>query len=65
GTSGVMQIKQAGISNEIVAAISAAVSVVLEKDGVKTPFVLKSIKRAKNSRPLWNEASVRDNTRPF
>lgn len=65
GSTGVIQMAQNGISNEVVAAISTAVSLMLEKDGVKTPFVLKSIKRSKNSRPLWNEASVRDNTSPF
>ncbi len=50
-----------GISNETIAAISAGVAVMM--DGA--PVRISSIKRVKETRPVWNYAGVLDNTRPF
>lgn len=53
----------AGVDDEVVAAISAAVAVILSSEG--KGFRLKSIKRTKESRPVWSAAGIRENTRPF
>ena len=54
-----------GISDEVVAAISAAISAVMLAQGNTKPFAIRSIKRVKESRNAWNAAGVADNTRPF
>jgi len=51
-----------GISNEVVAAISAAVACILGPD---KKFSLRSVKRQKSGRSAWNAAGVAENTRPF
>ncbi len=51
-----------GISNEVVAAISAAVACILGPD---KKFALRSVKRQKSGRSAWNAAGVAENTRPF
>ena len=52
-----------GIPGGVIAAISAAVAMMM---GGKA-FSVKSIKRAgtKSSRPVWGQAGVMENTRPF
>ncbi len=54
---------QEGISDEIVAAISAAVTVILSNEGKSCR--IRSVKRSKNNRPAWSAAGIHDNTRPF
>lgn len=54
-----------GISDEVVAAISAAISAVMMAEGNTKPFAIRSIKRVKEARSAWNAAGVMDNTRPF
>ena len=51
-----------GISDEIVAAISAAVACMM---GSGKPFALKSVRRAKETRSAWSAAGIAENTRPF
>lgn len=52
-----------GIEEEVVAVIAAAVAAMSAKSGKK--MVLKSVKTAKPSRPVWANAGIVDNTRPF
>ncbi len=52
-----------GIGLDVVAAITAAVSMMLSAED--KPFRIKSIKRAKDTRPAWNAAGIQENTRPF
>lgn len=54
-----------GISDEVVVAISAAISAMMLAEGNTKPFAIRSIKRVKESRNAWNAAGVADNTRPF
>lgn len=54
-----------GISDEVVVAISAAISAMMLSQGNTKPFAIRSIKRVKESRNAWNAAGVLDNTRPF
>ena len=61
-TKPVMKVED-GISEEVVAAISAAVAVMMSSEG-KT-YQLRSIKRAGKNRPAWSIAGIQDNTRPF
>lgn len=51
-----------GIPGEVVAAISAAVACMMGPD---KPFAVRSVKRARESRPAWNAAGIAENTRPF
>ncbi len=51
-----------GISNEVVAAISAAVACMM---GAGKPFAIRSVKRARGARPVWSAAGIAENTRPF
>lgn len=55
-------IVEEGISDEIVAAISAAVACMM---GSGKPFALKSVRRAKETRRAWSAAGIAENTRPF
>jgi len=52
-----------GISEEVVAAISAAVSVIMSAEG--KAYRIRSVKRTKESRPAWSAAGIQENTRPF
>lgn len=51
-----------GISDETVAAISAAISVIMTNEGNNQPFAVKSIKRTKDARPAWKTAGIQENT---
>lgn len=55
-------IVEEGISDEIVAAISAAVACMM---GSGKSFTLKSVRRAKETRSAWSAAGIAENTRPF
>lgn len=52
-------------ADEVVAAITAAVAMIMTENGVKKPFAIKSIKRTKDARSAWNAAGIQENTRPF
>lgn len=52
-----------GIEEEVVAVIAAAVAAMSAKSGKK--MVLRSVKNAKPARPVWANAGIVDNTRPF
>ncbi len=54
-----------GISDEVVVAISAAISAMMLSQGNHKPFAIRSIKRVRDGRSAWNAAGVADNTRPF
>ena len=55
-----------GLTDDVVAAITAAISVVLSSEGEgNKPFVIKSIKRVREARNAWNYAGLVENTRPF
>lgn len=54
---------QSGISGEVVAAISAAVAMMSAETG--NVLKIKSVKRSKGTRSVWNSAGVLENTRPF
>lgn len=56
---------QDGIGDDVVAAITAAVAVMMSSDGEQKPFAVKSIKRSRDARPAWKTAGISDNTRPF
>ena len=48
--------------DDVVAAISAAVAWML---GSGKGFVVRSIRRVKESRPVWAQAGLLENTKPF
>lgn len=52
-----------GISEEVVAAISAAVAVIMSAEGKSCR--IRSVKRTRTNRPVWSAAGIQDNTRPF
>ena len=52
-----------GVSNEVVAAISAAITVMYSGTGKKP--VIKSVKKAGGKRSAWASAGIADNTRSF
>ena len=52
-----------GVSPEVVAAISAAVAVMLSGEG--KAFRIRSVRRVRESRPVWSMAGLQENTRPF
>ena len=54
-----------GLSDEVVAAITGAVSVILSEEGNNGSFVIKSIKRTRQTSSAWGTAGVIENTRPF
>ena len=54
-----------GLSDEVVAAITGAVSVIISEEGNNGSFVIKSIKRTRQTSSAWGTAGVIENTRPF
>lgn len=61
-TEVVLEISSEDDSDEVVAAITAAIAVVLEAEGNKNPFVIKSVKRVSGIRNVWNQAGLIENT---
>ena len=53
------------LNDEVVAAISAAISMMMLAEGNTKPFAIRSIKRVKETRNAWNTAGVMENVRPF
>lgn len=54
-----------GLSDEIVAAIMGAISVILAEEGNQNSFVIKSIKRTRKPSGAWRNAGILENVRPF
>ncbi len=52
-----------GIEEETVAAIMAAIAVAM--GGEAKNYAVKSIRRSNGGRPVWAQAGLADNTRPF
>ena len=52
-----------GIEEKTVAAIMAAISMVMGGDAKS--YAVKSIRRSSVGRPVWAQAGLADNTRPF
>lgn len=52
-----------GIDEEVIAVIAAAIMAMSAKSGKK--LALKSVKHAKPIRPVWANAGIAENTRPF
>lgn len=61
----VVEVASDGLTDEVVAAIMAAVSAVLAEEGDEKPYVIKSIKRVRKNRFAWGKAAAVENTRPF
>lgn len=53
-----------GLTDEVVAAITAAIACVMTENGAVKPFRVKTIQRI-GSRNVWNMAGLMENTRPF
>lgn len=51
--------------DEIAAAITAALAVILAEEGAGKSFVVKSIKRVRNGGSAWRNAGLADTVRPF
>lgn len=59
----IVQSSEDAVSPEVVAAISAAIAVMLGGEG--KAFRIRSVKRIRESRPVWSTAGIQENTRPF
>ena len=53
-----------GISDEIIAVISAAVAA-MSDSSTGSSFVIRGIKKSKVGRPVWSMAGIQENTRSF
>lgn len=65
GNVATMDMFQSNVGDEVIAAISAAISIMMSEDGIKKPFVIRSIKKQKNTGNAWNFAGISENTRQF
>ncbi len=65
GGAATVDMIQSGIGDDVVAAITAAIAVIMSSEGNQKPFAVKSIKRARDARPVWNVTGISENTRPF
>lgn len=61
----VVEVASDGLTDDVVAAIMAAVSAVLAEEGDGKSYVVKSIKRVRKNRFAWGKAAAVENTRPF
>ncbi len=61
----VVEIASDGLTDDVVAAITAAVSAILAEEGDGKSYVVKSIKRVRKNRFAWGKAAAVENTRPF
>ncbi len=53
-----------GISDEVVAVISAAIAAMMSESG-EAKYSIRTIKAAHSGRPIWSLAGLQENTRPF
>jgi Na+-transporting methylmalonyl-CoA/oxaloacetate decarboxylase gamma subunit len=65
GNSSLTPVVQDGVGDDVVAAISAAIAVMMSSEGNTKPYAIRSIRRAREARPAWNAAGIYENTRPF
>lgn len=61
----VVEVATDGVSDEVIAAITGAISAILAEEGDGKSYVVKSIKRVRKNRHAWGKAGVQENTRPF
>lgn len=61
----VVEVASDGLSDEVVAAITAAITAILNEEGDGKSYVVRSIKRVRKNRRAWGKAGVEENTRPF
>ena len=54
-----------GVSDDVIAAITAAVSAILAEEGDGKSYVVRSVKRVRSNRRAWAKAGIEENTRPF
>lgn len=62
---GAAPVVQAGISEETVAVISAAVAAMMDESRPGVAYAVQSIRRSGGARPVWGFAGMQQNTRPF
>lgn len=58
-------VADAGLSDEVVAAITGAISAILTEEGNTGSFVIKSIKRTRKAIGGWRKAGILENIREF
>ena len=58
-------VADAGLSDEIVAAITGAISAILTEEGNTGSFVIKSIKRTRKAIGGWRKSGILENIREF
>ena len=54
-----------GVSDDVIAAITGAISAILAEEGDGRSYVVRSVKRVRKSRGAWGRAGMEENTRPF
>lgn len=54
-----------GVSDDVIAAITGAISAILAEEGDGKTYVVRSVKRVRKSRGAWGRAGMEENTRPF
>lgn len=55
-----------GVGDEVIAVISAVVAALMDEEGVPAgSYAVRSVKRAREARPIWGFAGMQQNTRPF
>lgn len=61
----VVEVAAEGLSDEVIAAITGAISAILAEESDGKSYVVKSIKRVRKNRLAWGRAGAVENTRPF
>ena len=61
----IVEVASDGLSDEVVTAITAAITAILDEEGDGKSYVVRSIKRVRKNRRAWGKAGVEENTRPF
>lgn len=59
----VIPVAKTSTDDDDIAAISAAIAVIMGESN--TPYAIKSVKKGKDQRNVWNSAGVIENTRQF
>lgn len=61
----VVEVVSDGLSGDIVAAITGAISAILAEEGTGKTYVVRSIQRTRGGKSAWSAAGIMENTRPF
>ena len=61
----VVEVASQGLSDEVIAAITGAISAILAEEGDGKSYVVRSIKRVRKNRHAWGKAGIEESTRPF